>query len=688
MFVKIKNFFLVCLMFFLITYFDTNLAKAADEKINPASDLIYLGTFKVPATDNLGGSMNKAGYALTYYPNGNSGQGSLFLTGNQQTGYVAEINIPAPIDSDNENDLNTATVLQNLGDVTGGQLYGDWQTGMRIWDLLYYQHQGVDRMYMAMNEWYTPETTLKTLGQCSLDISNPNPEGFWKIGDLAAGRTTNYLLEINSSFADSYLASRYIGVGRQRAQMSGSYGPTLYAIAPWESGNPLADETALNYTQLLYYDIDNMPDRYAHSDRVQGAAWINVGSKSAFVVSETKSFRTANREGGDEYYGNAIDDGCGGKGYHSEPYFANLVFYDTNDLADVAQGVKQSYQPQPYAFFNFLKEEIKPPEECKKNYSGGVAYDKINNKLYVVERNAWGSFDDKSVIHVFQVTDSGNPLDIIAPADPINLQFDSQENTLSWNASVDSNDVSYVIYRRRPVKISEYGTALLNEVKTDLMQWLQDMIDTGDVYAGGIYYHNSSDDSILYHDYPAYLSIETSWTDPNPVYGNEYKVQAMDENGNLSGLVSLNSPDLNSPIIVNSNPSGHLPFGTTQAIFSLTTNENATCKYSTNSGTNYNDMTNTFATTGTTTHSQAISDLQNGQSYRYYIRCQDENSNQNSSDYTISFSIQNLSITYNLSNFISAIDNWLQIGNETSDVNSDSVVNTRDLGIMMSSWGN
>ncbi|MCK9379302.1 MAG: hypothetical protein M0P97_04140, partial [Candidatus Moranbacteria bacterium] len=43
--------------------------------------------------------------------------------------------------------------------------------------------------------------------------------------------------------------------------------------------------------------------------------------------------------------------------------------------------------------------------------------------------------------------------------------------------------------------------------------------------------------------------------------------------------------------------------------------------------------------------------------------------------------------TYTLTNFISAITNWLQIGNETSDVNSDGVVNTRDLGVMMSGWG-
>ncbi|HBO16740.1 MAG: hypothetical protein UR69_C0001G0295 [Candidatus Moranbacteria bacterium GW2011_GWE2_35_2-] len=43
---------------------------------------------------------------------------------------------------------------------------------------------------------------------------------------------------------------------------------------------------------------------------------------------------------------------------------------------------------------------------------------------------------------------------------------------------------------------------------------------------------------------------------------------------------------------------------------------------------------------------------------------------------------------YTLTNFISAITNWLQIGNTESDVNSDRIVNTRDLGVIMSNWGN
>ena len=97
--------------------------------------------------------------------------------------------------------------------------------------------------------------------------------------------------------------------------------------------------------------------------------------------------------------------------------------------------------------------------------------------------------------------------------------------------------------------------------------------------------------------------------------------------------------DTTPPTISNGTPSGELSKGTTSTTISVTTNENATCKYSTSSGTAYASMTDTFTTTGTTTHSFVGAGLSNGNRYRYYVRCQDSASNVNASDYTISFSI-------------------------------------------------
>ena len=46
-----------------------------------------------------------------------------------------------------------------------------------------------------------------------------------------------------------------------------------------------------------------------------------------------------------------------------------------------------------------------------------------------------------------------------------------------------------------------------------------------------------------------------------------------------------------------------------------------------------------FTTTGSTSHSTLVSGLNNGNSYAYYIKCQDSAGNITSSDYTISFSV-------------------------------------------------
>jgi len=98
-------------------------------------------------------------------------------------------------------------------------------------------------------------------------------------------------------------------------------------------------------------------------------------------------------------------------------------------------------------------------------------------------------------------------------------------------------------------------------------------------------------------------------------------------------------PDVAAPVLSDGQPSGVLPIGTTQTAVSLSTDESATCKYSTSAGTAYASMTNTFSTTGGTSHSQTITGLTDGNSYNYYVRCQDASENANSSDFTVSFSI-------------------------------------------------
>ena len=103
--------------------------------------------------------------------------------------------------------------------------------------------------------------------------------------------------------------------------------------------------------------------------------------------------------------------------------------------------------------------------------------------------------------------------------------------------------------------------------------------------------------------------------------------------------------DTTPPVLSTGSPTGTLAAGTTSTTLFLTTNENATCKYGTTAGVAYASIVNTFITTGATSHSQNLSNLTNGASYNYYVRCQDAAGNANITDYAISFSVASTSDT-------------------------------------------
>ncbi len=105
---------------------------------------------------------------------------------------------------------------------------------------------------------------------------------------------------------------------------------------------------------------------------------------------------------------------------------------------------------------------------------------------------------------------------------------------------------------------------------------------------------------------------------------------------------TLTQTDAAPPVRSNPSPSGTLAANTTQTTLTLTTSETATCKYATSPNTLYSAMTSTFTSTSSTAHSQTLTNLTNGTSYNYFIRCQDTASNPNIDDLVISFSVANV----------------------------------------------
>lgn len=111
----------------------------------------------------------------------------------------------------------------------------------------------------------------------------------------------------------------------------------------------------------------------------------------------------------------------------------------------------------------------------------------------------------------------------------------------------------------------------------------------------------------------------------------------IDQDCSGNDLVCL--ADTTAPTLSAGQPSGTLPAGTTQTILRVATDEAATCKWSTTLETSYAAMLDSFTTTGGTSHETLVSGFADGQSYTYYIRCQDSAGNVNTADFVVSFRV-------------------------------------------------
>jgi hypothetical protein len=114
-------------------------------------------------------------------------------------------------------------------------------------------------------------------------------------------------------------------------------------------------------------------------------------------------------------------------------------------------------------------------------------------------------------------------------------------------------------------------------------------------------------------------------------------------NAQLQGLYSsFSAPsnpanDVTAPVISSPYPRGILPANSYYIVLSVKTDEVSTCKYDTNPSVAFGSMAGTFTTTMQVEHNTVIKGIANGQSYNYYVKCQDIFGN-TSSDYDVSFS--------------------------------------------------
>ncbi|GEM_PF-7108241 len=148
-----------------------------------------------------------------------------------------------------------------------------------------------------------------------------------------------------------------------------------------------------------------------------------------------------------------------------------------------------------------------------------------------------------------------------------------------------------------------------------------------------------------------YTNQTTTWL-PNQTSqaasGQQNSFTAAFSDGSYSWAIRCNDSiyeqwSSNYTITIDSTPPSvvsYMPAASTKPGITLnvTTNENATCRYSASSNTSYDSM-QAMSTTGTTEHSTALESLADG-THQYYIRCSDYMRNNMSSDYVATVSIQ------------------------------------------------
>jgi len=431
--------------------------------IQPGS-FVYVGAFRLPGGDTPPQTFAYGGNAMTFNPdgdpsNGDDFPGSLFITGHDRMAYgdlpdgdqIAEVSIPTPGFSDSPSGLPEAAFLQDFHDVTAGY-FTELEEIPRV-GLQYLNHPATGpKLHLAWGQ-HLQFDDVASHAWVNATLGDPDLQGVWFIGNQDPYRVNGYLFDIPIPWADAYTNGRYLATGRMRDGGQGGMGPALFAYRPWlPDGSPSPSGTHLEETTLLLYEnayntevITRSLNGYQHPDAWEGGAWITTqdgrgavlfaGTKSngtkywygyrnaagpqvPCVDAEVTDFTTCRMADGSacppEDFAGCCSDAAGTcisyRGWWSTRFDAQFILYDPAELARVAAGEIESWEPQPYAAIDIDEHlYLSPPEwdviglgagDQRRMRIGAVAFDRDNGYLYVLELYA---DEAKPVVHVWKI---------------------------------------------------------------------------------------------------------------------------------------------------------------------------------------------------------------------------------------------------------------------------------------------
>jgi hypothetical protein len=375
------------------------------------SDFSYQGAFRLP------GEFDWGARGLSYFPKGDNGVGSLLVTGFEaQTADYGEVAIPTPAIEMDWQKLPMAATLRPLTNFDGTLIEDQLDpTTTFAGDIEYMPKRGSqtsDKIYGSADWWYAVEGgDFPTIWFAELDGSNPR--GLFHVGEQVTpfhgNRTGDYLFTLPEWYADQYLGGRFLVTGKSRGTDTGSQGPALYAFYPWDNENPDGDLDAI---PLLWYrfiypecagpDVGeksacDYPD-FTMCDKWVGGSFVESSGKTALILFGVKGL------GSNDYGQPSTPDACNPyQGYHCDPLERQIIFYDVDELGQVALGNREAWSVVPYRIWRPGEFYLGDTDGATCGETGGMAFDPKSGRLFMVEKGLGDN--NAAVVHVWNVND-------------------------------------------------------------------------------------------------------------------------------------------------------------------------------------------------------------------------------------------------------------------------------------------
>ncbi len=379
------------------------------------ADITYLGGFRLPRAAQGNGSFSYGGQHLAY----NAARNSLF--GSSLQNNVAEITIPAPVNTTDVNQMPFATYLQGFSDPSEGHFREIEQGGPNGAVMAGLLVDG-NRLHATGSIYYDASNSqVVSHFSHSTNLSEPSYLGMsqvWETGK--AGFVGGYMANIPSEWQSLLGGAALTGqccipiVGRT------SHGPAAFGFDPARVGN----NTAVPAAPLLYYPSTHTTlgpwaganPTYGSTTSMGGVAVIAGTRTALFIgrngmgaycygegVSDPALDGTRNSAGQMNCYDPASSD----KGMHAYPYRYQMWAYDLADFAAVKAGTKQPWEVVPYGVWPF---EL--PTASRIVEIGGVAYDAQRQLLHIAQFRAdTDGYSERPIIHTLKI----NPPSSTAP---------------------------------------------------------------------------------------------------------------------------------------------------------------------------------------------------------------------------------------------------------------------------------